>query len=214
LYALLQFIFIHPFRDGNGRLSRLLLINIVQKSYGFVFASLLAVYLKNIDKKHYHNCMKLYRDGDVQPLRQFHKKAIEWTIKSYKELSGLLVVYEKMVGANAISVNDFYKKVIVPFSQRMLEQQVEDLDDIENKDILEDEDNAEDTLEKFRKARKKVEEQLGIGDDFNEDALKYDVLLEKLKTLSEQKSEEVAGLLESLINNSSDFDSSSSGREK
>ncbi len=100
----------------------------------------------------------------------------------------------------------FYKKIIVPFSQRMLEQQVEDLEDIENRDILDEEENAEDTLEKFRKARKKVEEQLGIGEDFNEDALKYDVLLEKLKTLSEQKSEEVAGLLEGLMHSSSDMD--------
>jgi len=114
----------------------------------------------------------------------------------------------------AIILFIFYKKIIVPFSQRMLEQQVEDLDDIENKDILDEGDNAEDTLEKFRKARKKVEEQLGIGDDFNEESLKYDVLLEKLKTLSEQKSEEVAGLLEGLMRNSSDFDMSSEGKEK
>ncbi len=114
----------------------------------------------------------------------------------------------------AIILFVFYKKIIIPFSQRMLEQQVEDLDDIENRDILDEEDNAEDTLEKFRKARKKVEEQLGIGDDFNEEALKYDVLLEKIKTLSEQKSEEVAGLLEGLIRNASDFNVSSLSKEK
>jgi flagellar M-ring protein FliF len=112
----------------------------------------------------------------------------------------------------AIILLIFYKKIIVPFSQRMLEQQVEDLDDIENTDILEEGENAEDTLEKFRKARKKVEDQLGIGDDFNEESLKYDVLLEKLKTLSEQKGEEVAGLLEGLMRNASDFDMS--GKEK
>ncbi len=114
----------------------------------------------------------------------------------------------------AIILFIFYKKIIVPFSQRMLEQQVEDLDDIENKDILDEDDNAEDTLEKFRLARKKVEEQLGAGDDFNEESLRYDVLLEKLKNLSEQKSEEVAGLLEGMIRNSSDFNVSSDGKEK
>jgi len=114
----------------------------------------------------------------------------------------------------AIILLIFYKKVISPFSQRMLEQQVEDLDDIENTDILEEDENAEDTLEKFRKARKKVEEQLGIGDDFDEASLKYDVLLEKLKTLSEQKSEEVSGLLEGLMRNAQDFDISTSGKEK
>ncbi len=107
----------------------------------------------------------------------------------------------------------FYKKVISPFSQRMLEQQVENFDEIESQRILNDEDNAEDTLEKFKKARKKVEEQLGIGKDFNEDALKYDVLLEKLKNLSDQKSEEVAGLLQGLIKNAAEFDISSKGKE-
>jgi len=67
-------------------------------------------------------------------------------------------------------------------------------------------DSAEDTLEKFKKARKKVEDQLGIGEDFNEEELKYDVLLEKLKSLSDNKSEEIAGLLQTMIRNESDYD--------
>ncbi len=50
---------------------------------------------------------------------------------------------------------------------------------------------------------------MGIGKDFNEESLKYDVLLEKLKNLADQKSEEVAGLLQGLIKNSNEFDSTS-----
>jgi len=100
----------------------------------------------------------------------------------------------------------FYKKVIIPFSNKMVETKLDDFEDeIEPFSAAEDE-GAEDTLEKFRQARKKVEDQLGIGQDFNEDALKYDVLLEKLKHIAEQKSEEFAGLMQSMIRNEGDYD--------
>ena len=69
------------------------------------------------------------------------------------------------------------------------------------------------TLEKFKQARKKVEDQLGIGQDFNEESLKYDVLLEKLKHLAEQKSEEFASLLQSMIRNEGDFDTRNSSKD-
>ncbi len=113
----------------------------------------------------------------------------------------------------AILLFIFYKKIISPFSARMLEQQTEDIEEIDRTQVIDEEENAEDTLEKFKKARQRVEEQLGIGKDFNEEALKYDVLLEKLKNLADQKSEEVAGLLQGLIKNANDFDLSKSGKE-
>lgn len=50
---------------------------------------------------------------------------------------------------------------------------------------------------------------MGIGQDFNEEALKYDVLLEKLKHIAEQKSEEFASLLQSMIRNEGDYDKNS-----
>ncbi len=107
----------------------------------------------------------------------------------------------------------FYKKVISPFATQMLEQQVEEVDEDDRAKVLDEEENAEDTLEKFKKARQKVEEQLGIGDDFNEESLKYDVLLEKLRNLADQKGEEVAGLLQGLIKNANDFDTANTGKE-
>jgi flagellar M-ring protein fliF len=98
----------------------------------------------------------------------------------------------------------FYKKVIVPFMQKMLEETKEEEGRVE--DNLEDiEVDAEDTLEKFKAARKKVEEQLGLSGEFNEDELKYDVLLEKMKIVVTERSEEISNLLQDMIKNDSDF---------
>ena len=104
----------------------------------------------------------------------------------------------------------FYKKVIIPFSQKMVESKLDDFEE-EIQEIASDDEHAEDTLEKFKQARKRVEDQLGIGKDFNEDALKYDVLLEKLKNIAEHKSDEFAGLLQSMIRNESEYDIKNSG---
>ena len=104
----------------------------------------------------------------------------------------------------------FYKKVIIPFSQKMVETKLDDFEDEIEPITAHEEEGAEDTLEKFRQARKKVEDQLGIGQDFNEEALKYDVLLEKLTHVAEQKSEEFAALLQSMIRNEGDYEKNSS----
>jgi len=146
----------------------------------------------------------LSRDGTKAPTQNLIDKFTYYSaplIPIFKYLiAGLLLFF-------------FYKKVIEPFSQKMIEHNVEDFsaDDIKLEE--DDEDSAEDTLEKFKKARKKVEDQLGLGDDFNEDELKYDVLLEKLKSLSDDKSEEIAGLLQTMIRNESDYDFHSKSTE-
>ena len=113
----------------------------------------------------------------------------------------------------AILLFVFYKKVILPFSQKMVETKLDDFEDEVEPIKLDEEEGAEDTLEKFKQARKKVEDQLGIGQDFNEESLKYDVLLEKLKHLAEQKSEEFASLLQSMIRNEGDFDTRNSSKD-
>jgi flagellar M-ring protein FliF len=91
-----------------------------------------------------------------------------------------------------------YKKVITPFAQRMLEVSKEE----ENLDrpSLEVEDDAEDDLvEKVQSMRKKVEEQLGLGRGFNEDELKHEVLLEKVRSMAEDAPEEIASLIQALL---------------
>lgn len=139
---------------------------------------------------------KIGDDGKGVPTKDFMDK-----FSTY--LSPLIPLLKYLVVGALLFI--FYKKVIIPFSQKMVETKLDDFED-EIEEIKAEDDQAEDTLEKFKQARKKVEDQLGIGQDFNEDALKYDVLLEKLKNLAEQKSEEFAGLLQSMIRNESDYE--------
>ena len=91
-----------------------------------------------------------------------------------------------------------YKKVIVPFSEKMLEVSKEE-DVLEAPQLDLDDDDEDDLIEKVQAMRKKVEDQLGVGDGFNEDELKHDVLLEKVRTMSEDNPEEIAGLLQALL---------------
>lgn len=103
----------------------------------------------------------------------------------------------------AILLFIFYKKIIAPFAQRMLEDVAAQEEAQEGPNGLID--DAEDALEKMNAARKKVEEQLGLGENFNEDSIQYEVLLEKLRSLVNDKSEEIAALLQNLIQNDSEF---------
>jgi flagellar M-ring protein FliF len=91
-----------------------------------------------------------------------------------------------------------YKKIISPFAERMLEFSKEE-EELEKPSLNLDDDEEEDLVEKVQAMRKKVEDQLGVGDNFNEDELKYEVLLDKVKGIAEDSPEEVAALLCTLI---------------
>ncbi|MDD5716364.1 MAG: flagellar basal-body MS-ring/collar protein FliF [Sulfuricurvum sp.] len=91
-----------------------------------------------------------------------------------------------------------YKKVIIPFAERMLEFSREE-EEFEKPDLEIADDEGEDLAEKVQQMRKKVENQLGLGDNFNEDELKYDVLLEKVREIAEEHPEEIASLIQTLI---------------
>ena len=95
-----------------------------------------------------------------------------------------------------------YKKIIMPFAERMLEFSKEEEE--YEKPVLEfGEEEDEDLIEKVQQMRKKVENQLGLGDNFNEDELKYDVLLEKVRETAEEHPEELASLIQALIDEES-----------
>ncbi|RDU66982.1 flagellar M-ring protein FliF [Helicobacter didelphidarum] len=126
----------------------------------------------------------------VPPLSNFEKvaKAVEKYLGPFMPLLRYVLV--------VIVLFFFYKKVIAPFAERMLE--VHDDEETDQQPLF-DFDDDDDTLNRANEMRKKVEEQLGIGSGFNEDAVKYDVLLEKIKEAIKTKPDEVAGLFQALI---------------
>lgn len=91
-----------------------------------------------------------------------------------------------------------YKKVITPFAEKMLEVTVEE-EDIEKPILNLDEEEDEDLVQKVQQMRKKVEDQLGVSENFNEDDLKYEVVLEKIRAMVEENPEDIAALLQALL---------------
>ena len=96
-----------------------------------------------------------------------------------------------------------YKKVITPFAERMLEVSKEE-DNLERPSLNIQDDENDDLVEKVQSMRKKVEEQLGFGRGFNEDELKHEVLLEKVRAMAEDTPEEIASLLVALLSEEAD----------
>ena len=147
----------------------------------------------------------LAKNGNAPITKTFVDKVDEY-------ISPIMPILKFLVVVGLLFV--FYKKIIIPFSQKMLEDTFEDHEESIQKQVIEDEESAEDTLDKFREMKKKVEEQLGIEGEFNEEEVKYDVLLDKLKDLAENKSEDVANIIESLFKNERDISLRSSiGKE-
>ncbi len=96
-----------------------------------------------------------------------------------------------------------YKKVISPFAERMLEFSTEE-DESQRPKLDIDDDEEEDLVEKVQQMRKKVEDQLGVDGSLNEDELKYDVLIEKVRSEVEERPEEIAKLFQALIREESE----------
>lgn len=132
------------------------------------------------------------------------------SVSEYEQLPKLeskaLTIYDKYISPllpsikyiiAAILLFVFYKKVIQPFMQKMLTDIAEGEEEFKPEEVSVEE--AEDALEKFNKARKRVEEGLGLTDTIDEDSLQYDILIEKLRALVNEKTEEVAGVLQSLV---------------
>ncbi|WQT68588.1 flagellar M-ring protein FliF [Helicobacter pylori] len=99
----------------------------------------------------------------------------------------------------------FYKKVIVPFSERMLE--VVPDEDKEVKSMFEEMDEEEDEMNKLGDLRKKVEDQLGLNATFSEEEVRYEIILEKIRGTLKERPDEIAMLFKLLIKDEISSDS-------
>ena len=100
----------------------------------------------------------------------------------------------------------FYKKIIVPFSEKMLEKAQVDEDEEKIQSMTSEEESEDvDMIQKYKDAQKRIEKELGIEGEVNEESLKYDVLLKKIRTMAESKPEDMSSLLQSLLKNEKDF---------
>ncbi len=99
----------------------------------------------------------------------------------------------------------FYKKVIVPFSERMLE--VVPDEDKEVKSMFEEMDEEEDELNKLGDLKKKVEDQLGLNATFSEEEVRYEIILEKIRGTLKERPDEIAMLFKLLIKDEVSSDS-------
>jgi flagellar M-ring protein FliF len=99
----------------------------------------------------------------------------------------------------------FYKKIITPFGERMLQDY--NLDDEEINDIeIEDEELEDsDALKEYNEAKRKVEEELGISSGMDKEEIKHEVLLQKIRAEIEENPEDAANLIKTIVDNHKEF---------
>jgi Fic family protein len=70
-----QFVRIHPFDDGNGRVARLLL------NYVLLRAGLLPLVIKTTERQRYLETIAQADSGDLKPLAAFFGEALTWSLR-------------------------------------------------------------------------------------------------------------------------------------
>lgn len=93
----------------------------------------------------------------------------------------------------------FYKKIISPFAKRMLE--IPTADQVETKQRITFDDDELELTDNSQDLRRKVEKQLNISSADQEEKLRYEVLLEKLRGEIEKNPENATSVIGSLVNN-------------
>ncbi len=138
---------------------------------------------------------QMQTDPYTQQVNQFYKYA-QPVMPFVKYILAFLVLFV------------FYKKVIAPYAQKMLEVKEKEEESTRPSLMIEEEED-DDLNEKYGNMRKKVEEQLGLASgDFNEDEMRYEIVLEKIRETTEESPEDVANLLSLLIRDENDMEKS------
>ena len=98
----------------------------------------------------------------------------------------------------------FYKKVISPFSERMLEEYKEEEEVSELESELEEEHAEDELLKEYNEAKRRAEEEMGLSKGLDKEDIKHEVILEKVRHEIERSPEDTAKLIKSIIEDESE----------
>ena len=93
----------------------------------------------------------------------------------------------------------FYKKVITPFGERMLQEYKEEEEEGELESELEEEEKEDELLKEYNEAKRRAEEELGLAKGLDREDIKHEVILEKVRQEIERSPEDTAKLIRSII---------------
>ncbi len=101
-------------------------------------------------------------------------------------------------GVVALLLAIFYFKVIAPFSKRMLQIPTEEEPEPVKRVYFDDEELEDDGGDRINEMRRRIEKGLEVSRADEEQKMRYEVLLEKLKSMSEKSPEEVGTVVTNL----------------
>jgi len=93
----------------------------------------------------------------------------------------------------------FYKNVIAPFGQKMLEEYKEDEELAAAESELEEENVEDELLKEYNEAKRRAEEELGLTKGLDKEDIKHEVILEKIRQEIDKSPEDTAKLIKSII---------------
>ncbi len=141
---------------------------------------------------------------EFNPLSQEEPKDLAANVSKIADnyINPLLPLFKFLFAAILLFI--FYKKIIAPFGERMLQDHHEE-DEFIEEIIIEEDKQDSDTLKEYNEAKKKAEEELGISGPIDKEEIKHEVLLEKIRSEIENNPEEAAKLIKNMIDNEKEF---------
>lgn len=140
-------------------------------------------------------------DGVTVSNMQFKKdeKEQESKIEKSAKMITLFLPLLKYLFA-AILLFIFYKKIIAPFSERMIEDFSAKYDE-EEEELPPEEEEPEnnEALDKYAKMKRKLEMELGLAQDVDEETLRHTIMTDKMRESVNENPEELAKLIEAIM---------------